>query len=103
MDVRLTLTDCDEAVDYVVPNVLSPRDLISRSDCTTHKTKRDFTVFNTRLDLININYSKMFPTLACTEFMKNEFCKLFLCRITCSFIKNIKSDFFRKFFERPMI
>ena len=32
MDVRLTWTDCDEAGDYVVPNVLSPRDLISRPD-----------------------------------------------------------------------
>ena len=35
MDVRLTWTDCDEAGDYVVPNVLSPRDLffiVSRSD-----------------------------------------------------------------------
>ena len=30
MDVRLTWTDCDEAGDYVVPNVLSPRDLVSR-------------------------------------------------------------------------
>ena len=29
MDVRLTWTDYDEAVDYVVPNVLSPRDLVS--------------------------------------------------------------------------
>ena len=27
MDVRLTWTDCDEAGDYVVPNVLSPSDL----------------------------------------------------------------------------
>ena len=40
MDVRLTWTDRDEAVDYVVPNVLSPRDLVSRPDnmdenCTT--------------------------------------------------------------------
>ena len=32
MDVRLTLTDCDEAGAYVVPNVLSPRDLVSRPD-----------------------------------------------------------------------
>ena len=32
MDVRLTWTDCDEARDYVVPNVLSPRDLVSRPD-----------------------------------------------------------------------
>ena len=29
MDVRLLWTDCDEAGDYVVPNVLSPRDLVS--------------------------------------------------------------------------
>ena len=32
MDERPTLTDCDEAGDYVVPNGLSPRDLISRPD-----------------------------------------------------------------------
>ena len=32
MDVRLTRTDCDEAGVYVVPNVLSPRDLVSRPD-----------------------------------------------------------------------
>ena len=32
MDVRLTLTDCDEAGDYVVPNVLSPSDLVSIPD-----------------------------------------------------------------------
>ena len=30
MDVRLTWTDCDEAGD--VPNVLRPRDLVSRPD-----------------------------------------------------------------------
>ena len=32
MDIRLTWTDCDEAGDYVVPNVLSPRDLASRPE-----------------------------------------------------------------------
>ena len=32
MDGRPTWTDCDEAGDYVVPNVLSQRDLVSRSD-----------------------------------------------------------------------
>ena len=31
-DGRLTWTDCDEAGDYVVPNVLSPRDLVFRPD-----------------------------------------------------------------------
>ena len=29
---RPTWTDCDEAGDYLVPNVLSPRDLVSRPD-----------------------------------------------------------------------
>ena len=32
MDGRLARTDCDEAVDYIVPNVLCPRDLVSRPD-----------------------------------------------------------------------
>ena len=32
MDVQLTWTDCDDAVDYVVPNLLSPMDLVSRPD-----------------------------------------------------------------------
>ena len=31
-DKLLTRTDCDEAGDYVVPNVLSPRDLVFNSD-----------------------------------------------------------------------
>ena len=32
MDGRPTWTDCDEDGDYVVPNVLSPRDLVFRPD-----------------------------------------------------------------------
>ena len=32
MDGRPTWTDCEEAGDYVVPNVLSPRDLVFRPD-----------------------------------------------------------------------
>ena len=32
MDGRPTWTDCDEAGDYAVPNLLSPRDLVSRPD-----------------------------------------------------------------------
>ena len=32
MDGRPTWTDCDEAGDYVVPNVLSLRDLVSKPD-----------------------------------------------------------------------
>ena len=43
MDGRPTWTDCDEAGDYVVPNVLSPRDLIFRPD------NMDETVPHTRM------------------------------------------------------
>ena len=32
MEGRPTWTDCDDAEDYVVPNVLSPRDLVFRPD-----------------------------------------------------------------------
>ena len=32
MDGRPTWTDCDGAGDYIVPNVLSPRDLVFRPD-----------------------------------------------------------------------
>ena len=38
MDGRPTWTDCDEAGDYVVPNVLSPRDLVSRPDILMDET-----------------------------------------------------------------
>ena len=32
MDGQLSQTNCDEVGDYVVPNVLSPRDLVFRPD-----------------------------------------------------------------------
>ena len=32
MDGRPPWTDCDQAGDYVLPNVLSPRDLVFRPD-----------------------------------------------------------------------
>ena len=47
MDGRPIWTDCDEAGDYVVPNVLSPRDLVFRPDNMdetephTSKTRND--------------------------------------------------------------
>ena len=51
MDVRLTWTDCDEAEDYVVPNVLSPRELVSGPDnideTVLHTGSNDFIVFAT--------------------------------------------------------
>ena len=43
MDVRQTLTDHDKAGDYVVPNVLSPRELVSGPD------RMDETVPHTRI------------------------------------------------------
>ena len=52
MDGRPTWTDCDEAGDYAVPNVLSPRDLVFRPD------NIDETVTHTHFYLIskhNIN------------------------------------------------
>ena len=51
MDVRLTWTDCDEAGDYVVPNVLSPRYLVSRPDnmdeTVLHKKKHKENIWST--------------------------------------------------------
>ena len=48
MDGRPTTTDCDEAGDYAVPNVLSPRDLVSRPDImdetVPHTMRFDFLV-----------------------------------------------------------
>ena len=51
---RPTWTDCDEAEDYVVPNVLSPRDLVVRPD------NMDETVPHTSLILINTRYRWLF-------------------------------------------
>ena len=45
MDGRPTWTDCDEAGDYVVPNVLSPRDLVFRPD-NMNETVRHTNFFN---------------------------------------------------------
>ena len=47
MDVRLTVTNCDKAGDYVMPNVLIPRDLVSRPD------NMDETVLHTYSDLMH--------------------------------------------------
>ena len=38
-DLRLTWTDCDEDEDYVVHNVLSPRDLVFRPDIMDETVK----------------------------------------------------------------
>ena len=60
MDGRLIWTDCDKAGYYVVPNVLSPRDLVSRPDNMDetvphngygHTIKLQFNADNVRLGL----------------------------------------------------
>ena len=56
MDVRPTWTYCDEAGDYVVANVLSPRDLVSRPD------NMDGTVLHTLFPGIHIALS-----ISCTH------------------------------------
>ena len=50
-----TWIDCDEARDYVVPNVLSPRDLVSRPD------NMDETVPHTKYDIFMLNCLKERP------------------------------------------
>ena len=50
-DKLLTKTDCDEAGDYVVPNVLSPRDLAFRPDIGNklyHHHPIDFIICKTK-------------------------------------------------------
>ena len=53
MDGRLLWTDCDEAGYYVVPNVLSQRDLVTRPD------SMDETVPQTTIE----DYSDSIPSL----------------------------------------
>ena len=53
MDGRPTWTNCNEAGDYVVPNVFSPRDLVFRPD------NMDETVPHTRIRT-NLNEFKYF-------------------------------------------
>ena len=60
MDRRPTWTDCDEAGDYVVPNVLSPRDLVFRPDNmdeTVPHTYCNFPIFEVTV-LIVLSYYK---------------------------------------------
>ena len=49
MDGRPTWTNCDEAGDYVVPNVLSPRDLIFRPDNMDETSKQVWSCWDGRL------------------------------------------------------
>ena len=60
MDGQPTWTDCDEAGDYVVPNVLSPRDLVSRPDImdeTVPHTQVGMTSLQVNCSLTEVNAS----------------------------------------------
>ena len=61
MDLRLTLTDCDEAGVYVVPNVLSPRDLVSRPDNINE------TVLHTILRIHSLSSKDQKKNIICTK------------------------------------
>ena len=52
MDGRPTWTDCDEAGDYVVPNVLSPRDLVSRPDIMDETVPHTHNESKTRIQCV---------------------------------------------------
>ena len=69
MDGRPTWTDCDEAGDYVVPNVLSPRDLVFRPDNmdgTVPHTYRSLEIGNCFLILI-IGTRRFHPKIHCKQ------------------------------------
>ena len=57
MDGRPTWTDCDEAGDYVVPNVLSPRDLVSRPDIMDETVPHTYQEIITNLALSICHFS----------------------------------------------
>ena len=52
MDGRLTWPDCDKAGDYVVPNVLSPRDLVFRPDNMDETVPHTYWAIETKNQLI---------------------------------------------------
>ena len=55
MHGRLIRTNCDEAGDYVVPNVLSPRDLVYRPD------NMDESVLSSTMELAALERLKKIP------------------------------------------
>ena len=82
MDVRLTWTDCDEAGDYVVPNVLSQRDLFSRPD------NMDATVLHTSYCLSQTDFHKTGPF---SIDLNNAHVHLRFVRLVLKFIFGLKS------------
>ena len=84
MDGRPTWTDCDEAGDYVVPNVLSPRDLVFRPD------NMDETVPHTQLQKNQSlpQSEKLRPRISrCPDFLSPRFFNILLPNVLVSFFE----------------
>ena len=61
-DLGLTWTDCDEAEDYVVPNVVSPRDLVFRPDIMDETVKSSpYTRNNLKSKSVASRDAKLYP------------------------------------------
>ena len=58
MDRRPTWTDCDEAGDYVVPNVLSPRDLVFKPDNMDETVPHTRHAFSLRGSIMIFSYMR---------------------------------------------
>ena len=56
MDGRPTWTDCDEVGDYVVPNLLSPRDLVFRPDNMDETLPHTYPYFKNYVILLQCKY-----------------------------------------------
>ena len=69
MDGRPTWTDCDEAGDYVVPNVLSPRDLVFRPDNMDETVPHNIFKYHTSL-MVYKTLNGLAP-----EYLQNLFTK----------------------------
>ena len=87
MDGRPIWTDCDEAGDYVVPNVLSPRDLVFRPDNMDETVPHTHMPTLTVLSLLVV-YWLLLPVL-CFSFCFTDF----ICLKLCSCSTAINTDF----------
>ena len=69
MDVRLSWTDCDEAGDCVMPNVLSPKDLVSRPDnmeeTVLHRYARCCALLRLRIPIYQMEVLSTYPIVVC--------------------------------------
>ena len=92
MDGRLTRTNCDAAGDYVVPDVLSPRDLVSRPD------NMDETVLSSSIDnpccVLDVMF--MYSKPLKSKFKTNPIEKEWLIQRQCNLFntKILKSNLF---------